>query len=258
MLNGFLPGGFRHEAHSLRVVDTLAQGGKGLNLTRAVRDGIVCHNGERMERALSPEAKPRLPEEKLTAEFYPATWEGCAVRMADRIAYLGRDMEDAMTAGLLSPSDLPAELGPHAENLNSFLIDSFVEDIVTNSPKEGCLALTEEAFHNYNVWYGFNVERIYRHPMLQEYEARTTRILDMLLDALCRRSEAYLDDPGRALKDAEGPDILYQDFAQFYLELTEIYQKGEAPRLTADYVAGMTDQFALEQVRRLLWPRPIA
>jgi len=258
MLNAFLSGGFRHEAHSLKVVDSLAHGGEGLNLTRAVRDAIVCHNGERLERTLKPEVSPLLPEEKLTAEFYPATWEGCAVRMADRIAYLGRDMEDAMTAGILKPTDLPKELRAHAESINSYLIDYFVEDLVSNSPKESCLALTEEAFHNFNTWYGFNVDRIYRHPMLLEYERRTTRILEMLLDALCVRGETYLDDPERARTDAAGADLLYQDFAQFYLELSGLYGKKDAARLTADYVAGMTDQFALEQVRRLLWPQPIA
>jgi len=258
MLNAFLPGGFRHEAHSLRVVDSLAHGGTGLNLTRAVRDAIVCHNGERLERTLAPETTPRLPEEKLTAEFYPATWEGCAVRMADRIAYLGRDMEDAMTAGILAASDLPAALRPHAESLNSYIIDFFVEDLQRNSPKEGCIALSEEAFARFSDWYGFNVEKIYRHPMLSEYERRTTRILEMLLEALCLRAEAYLDDPGRADADAAGADPLYQDFAQFFRELAPLYGAGDAPRLTADYVAGMTDQFALEQVRRLLWPQPIA
>jgi len=94
--------------------------------------------------------------------------------------------------------------------------------------------------------------------MLSEYERRTTRILEMLLEALCLRAEAYLDDPGRAEADAAGADPLYQDFAQFFRELSPLYGPGDAPRLTADYVAGMTDRFALEQVRRLLWPQPIA
>jgi len=259
VLAEFMPGGFRHEAHSLRVVDRLAHGGTGLNLTRAVRDAIVCHNGERMERTLSPEDVAHEPQEKLTAVSRPATWEGCAVRMADKIAYLGRDMEDAITAGILKVRDLPDTLRDHAEGLNSYIIDYFVEDLLAASVRENCLALSEDAYDRFTAWYRFNLEHIYRHPSLSEYERRTTRILNMLLEALLARAEKYLSDPRLAFADATGEEPLYKDYGEYFLELQKMYlTEGDPYRLCVDYVAGMTDQYALEQVRRLLWPEPIA
>ena len=87
-------------------------------------------------------------------------------------------------------------------------------------------------------------------------------VLDLdarLLEALLARAERYLQDPRLAFADATGDEPLYRDYAGYFLELQNIYlPEGDPYRLTADYVAGMTDQYALEQVRLLLWPEPIA
>jgi len=85
------------------------------------------------------------------------------------------------------------------------------------------------------------------------------RILKTLLEEFEARAENYLSDPDAALRDqTDRTHQAFADFADFYLPLSELYGKGDARRLCADYVAGMTDQFALEQFRLLLWPRPIA
>ena len=108
-------GGFRHNEHSLRVVDVLERDGEGLNLTEQVRDGILNHTGSRK----------------------PATLEGQIVKLVDRVAYINHDIDDALRAGILRPEDLPAEeielLGP----TGSQRIDTLVRDIVDHSEGGG-------------------------------------------------------------------------------------------------------------------------
>jgi len=115
-------GGFKHNEHSLRVVDALERDGQGLNLTEQVRDGILNHTGSRK----------------------PATLEGRIVKLVDRVAYINHDIDDALRAGILDPADLPAAeielLGP----TGSARIDTLVRDIVARSPAEGDIAQSEE------------------------------------------------------------------------------------------------------------------
>ena len=94
-------GGFIHEVHSLRVVDKLDGTGKGLNLTYAVRDGIISHCGEDFIQSISPVKEEKVLEEIRDRSTLPTTYEGCVFRMADKISYLGRDIEDAITAQLI-------------------------------------------------------------------------------------------------------------------------------------------------------------
>jgi len=114
--------GFKHNEHSLRVVDALERDGQGLNLTEQVRDGILNHTGSRK----------------------PATLEGRIVKLVDRVAYINHDIDDALRAGILDPADLPASeielLGP----TGSARIDTLVRDIVARSAAEGDIAQSEE------------------------------------------------------------------------------------------------------------------
>ena len=90
-------GGFNHEIYSLYVVDHLVNYGKGLNLTHAVRDGILNHCGEAFEKRIRPDFEIRDLGAITTMEYYPCTWEGTIMRMSDKVAYLGRDLEDAIS-----------------------------------------------------------------------------------------------------------------------------------------------------------------
>ncbi|GAI25740.1 unnamed protein product, partial [marine sediment metagenome] len=100
-------GRFIHEIHGLRIVDKLGNRGRSLNLTYGVRDGIICHCGE----ALDQEIRPRQEEIDLATitdrSFFPSSYEGCVARMADRIAYLGRDLEDAIYGGFIEVKKMP-------------------------------------------------------------------------------------------------------------------------------------------------------
>ena len=87
---------FVHEIHSYRVVEYLANQGQGLNLTYGVKDGIVTHNGEKFEQKLKPDSKLKDLDKVVNRSVLPSSYEGCIVRFADKIAYLGRDIEDAV------------------------------------------------------------------------------------------------------------------------------------------------------------------
>ena len=105
---------FMHEVNSYRVVEKLVNGGQGLNLTYAVKDGIICHNGERFEQSITPDFTVKDLNAIHSRSFVPSTYEGAIVRFSDKIAYLGRDIEDAMVAGFIRKSDITEAAGSNA------------------------------------------------------------------------------------------------------------------------------------------------
>lgn len=193
---------FRHNEHSLRVVDKLEKEGKGLNLTYEVRDGILHHTGE----------------------GYPSTREGEIVRIADRIAYVNHDIDDALRAGIISLRDLPQ--GPIAVlgEKTSARIDTLVRDMISSSMQKGEISLSDnvyEAMIELRTWLFRNV---YRNPDLRE-ESKAESVIAGLFEYYLEHSEE------RARSD---PD-----------PITE----------TVDFIAGMTDRYALTTYERLFLPR---
>jgi dGTPase len=148
--------GFKHNEHSLRVVEVLERDGQGLNLTEQVRDGIINHTGS---------AKP-------------ATLEGRIVKLVDRVAYINHDIDDALRAGILRPDDLPAAeielLGP----TGSQRIDTLVQDIVARSEQAGKIVQGEEIGSAMLRLRKFMFDRVYLGPgtkLEHEKVARTMR-----------------------------------------------------------------------------------
>ena len=121
------PKAFIHEINSYRVVEHLANHGQGLNLTYAVKDGIICHNGEDFAAAgLKPSTTANDLEIIKDREYVPTTYEGCVVRVSDRIAYLGRDIEDAVTAGFITKADVPARITAELGAANTEIISALI------------------------------------------------------------------------------------------------------------------------------------
>jgi dGTPase len=158
--------GFKHNLHSLRVVDVLERDGKGLNLTEPVRDGILNHTG---------------PEK-------PAALEGRIVRLVDRVAYINHDIDDALRAGILSPPDLPQEeirlLGPTGAKR----IDTLVRDIVERSSEAGDIVQSEEIGGAMLRLRKFMFDRVYLGPAARSEVERVQRTLRALFDH-------YMDHP---------------------------------------------------------------
>ena len=176
---GFEP--FEHEINGLRVVDFLSH----LNLTYAVRDGIVSHCGEHFIRTISPDFKVKdLSSITKKAGIRPATWEGCVVRFSDQIAYLGRDFEDASRLGIVSRAEVPVICTKVLGATNGEIINTLVEDIISNSEKEGCIAFSEDVYEAVKVMKDFNYKHIYLSPMLAGYEEYFRRLINLIYDYL--------------------------------------------------------------------------
>jgi dGTPase len=158
--------GFKHNEHSLRVVEVLERDGAGLNLTAPVRDGILNHTGS----------------------VKPATLEGRIVRLVDRVAYINHDIDDALRAGILRPGDLPAAeielLGP----TGSIRIDTLVADIVENSRRVADIRQSEEVGMAMLRLRKFMFERVYLGATARSEHARVERTMTGLF-------EHYLANP---------------------------------------------------------------
>jgi dGTPase len=194
---------FRHNHHSLRVVERIERDGAGLNLTDAVRDGILRHTG------------PELP----------ATPEGRIVRVVDRIAYINHDIDDALRAGVLDTDDLPLAEIEALGSTGSERIDTLVRDLVERSAEAGDIVQGSEAGAAMDRLRTFMFERVYLGPDSRREAGRIERLMRSLF-------AYYADNP---------PPELVAD-------------AGEADRVV-DWLAGMTDRFALRAFGELSLPR---
>lgn len=236
---------FRHELHSLRVIDCLAthRGEPGLNLTFEVRDGIASHCGERYgEHVLRPR------RDKTEADLIPgaarhdmpATLEGCVVRVADRIAYVGRDIEDAARSGLLSFTEVPRELRDLLGRDNSEIVDTLVRDVIEQSAGRDEIRLSEAVGEALTDLIALNVERIYRAERVRRYEIEAENIIKGLFEYFYERLAGEDDgvrDPEAHLHRAI--DAAFDDFVRKHPE-----PDATPLRLVIDYIAGMTDTYA--------------
>jgi dGTPase len=193
---------FRHNEHSLRVIDHLENQGDGLNLTFEVRDGILNHTGK----------------------GYPCTREGEIVRVADRIAYVNHDVDDALRAGIISSDDLPPNAISVLGEQMSARIDTLVRDMISNSKVKSEISLSDPVYEALMELRAWLFRRVYFKPGSKETQ-KAARVVTTLF-------EYHLEHPeDRAASD---PD-----------PLTE----------TVDFVAGMTDRYALATYKRLFLPQ---
>jgi dGTPase len=174
--------GFKHEIHGLRVVDKLTNFGGGLNLTYEVRDGIITHCGESFERTVLPDRSRNLLEiEKIDdRNFYPSTLEGCLVRLVDRIAYLGRDLEDAIKAGLIKKSDIPSDIAKNLGTENGKIIGCFVNDTIASSSDVDAIGMSDGVFYYMKLLKDFNYEYIYMHPEVERKSHKAASVVELL------------------------------------------------------------------------------
>jgi dGTPase len=167
--------GFKHNEHSLRVVDVLERDGAGLNLTEAVRDGILNHTG---------------PSK-------PATLEGRIVKLVDRVAYINHDIDDALRAGVLAPEDLPAAESELLGPTGSQRIDTLVRDIVANSTDAGDIVQSEEVGGAMLRLRKFMFDRVYLGEAARNEQERVQRTVRGLFDY-------YIEHPEEAPEAERG------------------------------------------------------
>ncbi len=249
---------YDHEPQSLRVVDLIESPYKpkhpGLNLTFAVRDGILMHCGEDYDRArLEPDWDRHDLTEGLRPEHgMPATLEGCVVRAADRVAYLGRDFEDAVDAKIVNRRDLPAGVRNTLGSTNREFIANLVHDIVQHSRGQGFIAINGEVRKALREFQEFSVERIYRHPKVTACFAQIKLAIGSMFDLLVEKLGADEVPPKADLDDEACHAITF--LAEFRDEdLPETYDASNE-QLVLDYIGGMTDQFFTRCYTELFLP----
>ncbi|MCW5198199.1 deoxyguanosinetriphosphate triphosphohydrolase [Desulfobulbus sp. F3] len=229
-LNILHPGGFRHYIQSLRVVDFLENHGRGLNLSWEVRNGIVKHS--KGYRDILPEDSRELP----------ATLEGQAVRVADIIAYLNHDMDDALRAEMIKESDLPAHLRQVVGDRPDLRIAAMMRDLITATVQadEGRLRLSPMMQEVICGMRSFLYDKVYRNRLVhREFEKAQRVIRDLYTFFL----EYELPAGHESVCPKRKPPA-------------DAKEEKRLHRLVCDFIAGMTDRYALGLYTQIFMPKP--
>ncbi len=253
---------FNHEVYGLRVVDLLAKRDRevpGLNLTWEVRDGIISHCGEDFTTCkLAPAGKSKVLEEIKSKHQAgnPATMEGCIVRLVDKIVYCGKDIEDAIATKIIEEKDVPPEINKHLGKTNGQIIGTFLEDIIKNSYDKDYIAISKEYGQLLHQMIQFNIINIYHGEKSKGYSAQAGQSIKLLFKALLAR----LKETGR-FKTPETDNCnttqIYKVFSNFVCgDMNGVYTESDPPELIVlDFIAGMTDSFAVRSFQELFVPQ---
>lgn len=261
---------FWHEKNGVEIVDKIEllednlKNKQNLNLTYAVRDGIISHCGEIDQNNLKPrEEKIDLNEYKYPNQFNPYTWEGCVVKIADKISYIGRDIEDAISLEILDEhlNELHKMLGLDINEPinNTVLINNFIYDLCENSSIEKGLCFSEKTFELINELKKFNYKHIYRaeiiKPSIEYFKIIINEIYNILKN-LYDGNRTYINIQN--LKKFY-PNLMssFEEWLQNYwnLDRKEIFKNDVIINMSNEkeyykaiiyYISGMTDNFAID------------
>lgn len=251
---------FSHELHSLRVVDLLAfrpsTEERGLNLTYEVRDGIVCHCGESTEQYLSPRGKPGPALEKVRRRgLVPLTLEGCVVRLADRIAYAGRDYEDALSVfGSMPP--LPGTVVRVLGRDNRTIINNLVTDMIrTNLRTPERIGFSDDVFDAFSLLYAYNCKNIYFHPLLKEYAVRAENMLTTIFDFEQRELSARRQSRWGMVSEKDS--LAVRELHHFIEKMYGRHDRPALSQIVIDHMSLMTDRYARNYFQEIFLPKPV-
>jgi len=222
VLNGIHPGGFNHYEQSLRVVDVLEKKGQGLNLTYEVRDGILRHS--KGKGHVFPDS----------GEGRAETLEGQVVRVSDSIAYANHDLDDALRAKMIKISDVPRDVLATLGSNNARRIDTMVKDVIFTSLDSGLdeIRVGPEIGQATEELRAFLYDNVYENSATHAEFRKATKILTELYGYFM-----------------ENPKEVFREYS---------FDKGEAEKeqLVCDFVAGMTDRYALKVYEDIFLPKP--
>lgn len=246
-------GAFQHNIQSVRFLEKIERKGRGWNLSLQVLDGILCHDGEVHSARLAPQKEKTFSalEQEMESkrknpmtELIPMTMEGCVVRMADTISYIGRDVEDAIRLNLIRREDIPERCKKRLGDTNGSIVYNLVEDILLSSMGKNFVVFSPEVADTLKELKDFNIERIYRNPAIKTQAAKVKRLYADLF-------VKYLND----ILDNNQESGIFKDFLDgmipSYLEETE------PAEVVRDFIAGMTDEYFLEQGQIAFMPHPL-
>lgn len=237
---------FKHNVQSVRNLMVLENNGKGINLCVQVLDGILCHNGEKLQKIYN--YKHKTTEEfikeynkcykKEKFDLVPMTLEGCVVRLSDVIGYLGRDIEDAITLGIIDKEDIPINIRKKLGENNSSIISLIINDVIINSINKPYIKLSDEYYNLMNELLDFNYKNIYAKAYTNDEK---NKIKEMFNDIY----KSYLID-------LETNNINSSICKVFLNEMNEEYKNNTSnERIVIDYISGMTDDFFVNEYNKL-------
>ncbi|MDD1702123.1 MAG: HD domain-containing protein [Methanoregula sp.] len=246
-------GKFYHNVQSVRFLDQI----EDQDLTMQVLDGILCHNGEADDVRISPKPCPDWQsfDRKVQAHAdgnrsgAPMTLEGCVVKFADTIAYIGRDLQDAREVGLVTdPDEIPAECKDTLGTDNRVIIDTLIKDLLENSDaeQEGYVSYSPEVEHALVSLRSFSRDRIYNNPKLTAEREKIKTMYAILFSK-------YLDDIEADCR----PSKIFAEFIESPWVNREYVRSTSPYGLVRDFIAGMTDRYFLKRFEECVLPRRV-
>ncbi len=236
-------GSFQHNVQSVQFLDKVERKGIGWNLCLQTLDGILCHDGEVHNKMLQPQAdktfaqldhelKTKTKDPRTT--LVPMTLEGCVVRMADTIAYVGRDIEDAIRLNLIARSDLPPQSVKILGKTNGTIVFNLVTDIIQSSFQKKYVAFSSAVSDALKQLKAFNLECIYLNPKVKTHSLKLKNLFDFLF-------EKYISD----IKRQNDTSVI---FSRFLNGMSPAYiESHHRAEIVRDFIAGMTDEYFLSQ-----------
>ncbi len=241
---------FQHNLQSVRFLDCIEKKGRGLNLTMQTLDGILCHDGEIHCQQLKPDnkidfasfdQKCQQKEKSPKLEIKPATLEGCVVRMADTIAYIGRDLEDAIELELIKRRDIPESTVRSLGNSNGTIVYKLVTDLITHSYQHDYIGFSTEISNSLLELKKFNYQNIYMNPKIKKG-------IKTIKSCYQKLFSNYL---GHITNQTNSTKVFEEFVSHLGSQRLEISSPAGIVR---DFIAGMTDDYFISQARLIGCP----
>lgn len=241
-------GYFNHNIQSVRNLMYVENYGKGYNITLQVLDAIMCHNGEFALGKYEPVKKTKADfleeytksysDKEVLKKLKPMTLEGCVVRISDMIAYLGRDIEDAVRLNIVTFESIPKNITNILGKSNREIVNTITLDIIENSLGKNYIKLSDEVYNAIVELKKFNYENIYAHAYTKEEHEEIKGMFNVLFNT-------YLED----LKNNNKESIIYNNYLKY---MSDDYKKNTYERIVIDYIAGMTDAYLIKQYKSII------
>lgn len=242
-------GYFAHNVQSVRTLMDIENNGLGNNICLQVLDAILCHNGEMIQNVYKPTHKTKeeflneyyssYKDKEILKKIKPMTLEGCVVRISDVVAYIGKDIEDAIRLGVINKNDIPNNITEVLGNTNSEIVNTIVNDIIYNSLDQNYIKLSENIFNALKNLIEFNYSNIYLKANTKEELLKYKNMFNKLFDLYYNQIINKMID---------------EDIYKYFInDMNDKYIKNTSPaRIVIDFIAGMTDDFFIEQHKKYL------
>ena len=238
---------FMHNIQSTRTLMNIENNGQGKNITIQVLDGILCHNGEKLLNKYEFKNKTKedflndynnsYKDKSIAKTLIPMTLEACVVRISDIIAYIGRDLDDAIELNIIKRKDIPHNITKILGNNNSEIINNIILDIIDNSYNKPYIKLSKKIYDSLNDLIKYNYENIYNlansKDELKEYEFMFNVVFEKCLYILNNNLKKY------------------NIYTLFLDKMNKDYKKNTNERIIIDYISGMTDDYFINEYNTL-------